>query len=300
MKLSYLGLRRWLWIRSKFRVTQLVYALGGIGDELMLTAVARAARQAGKPITVLTHRPEIWHGNRDVAGLETNSDWWFYAQRRRWSKARVIHVACKAGIHRHLAQQMADHLGLTLAEGWRPVFHHQAPARVPTRLAVQNSCRGATWAATTKEWPQDRWTELVRRLAPDFELVQIGTESDPPLAPALDLRGKTTLKEAAAILASAACFVGLESGLMHLAAATQTRSVIIYGGRTRPHETGYPWNANLCRDPGCAGCGLNSGCSNDLKCLEIPVAEVETVVRLQAGTGLRSSGLTVGGGGHPH
>jgi len=257
----------------------MAYALGGVGDELMLTAVAHQARQAGRPIYVLTQRPEIWAENRDISGFETNSPWWFYCQNRRWTRTNLIHVVYQNGIHRHLAQQMAEHFGLQLPEGWRPLLEFRASPRIPRRLVVQNSCRGALYSTTTKEWPQERWSELIGRLAPDFEIIQIGTLADPALELARDLRGKTTLREAADLLASAAGFVGLESGLMHLAAATLTPAVIIYGGRTRPHETGYPSNVNLFRDPGCAGCGLDRDCPHQLKCMEISVDEVERAIR---------------------
>lgn len=279
MKVPWFGFKRWLWAKSKFRVSSLAYALGGLGDELMLTAVASEACRSGRPFHVLTHRPEIWSGNRDVLGVETNSDWWFYAIRRKWSRAKHTHVLYENGNHTHIAQQMAAHLGLSLPVGWRPKILYSAGERIPKRIVLQNSCRGALYSAATKEWPQERWTILANRLAQDFELIQVGTTSDPLIPCAKDRRGRTTIGEAATLLSSAACFVGLESGLMHLAAATSTPSVIIYGGRSRPHETGYLDNRNLCLDPGCAGCGLNQNCPHGIKCMDIPIKTVEDAVR---------------------
>jgi hypothetical protein len=163
--------------------------------------------------------------------------------------------------------------------GWRPVLHvEKAPRRDPRLVVVQNSCSGARYSATTKEWPQSSWRELVRRLAGRSWIVQIGSPSDPPLDAAEDLRGRTTLREAATLLSGAASFVGLESGLQHVAAAMHTPSVIIYGGRSRPCETGYPFNHNITRSPACAGCGLNTGCPHGMLCMEIPVEEVAAAV----------------------
>ena len=268
-----------LWAFSKRGVRTLVYALGGLGDELMLTAVAREARRQGRPIHVLTNRPEVWKGNLDPLSLETSADLWFYADRRGWTRARLVHLLYQTGNHRHIAAQMSAHLGLVLPDGWRPVLAHTSSPRAPRLLVLQNSCRGALYAATTKEWAAERWCELATHLARDHQLVQIGTPQDPPLPGTRDLRGRTTLHEAADLLAGAAAFIGLESGLMHVAAATSTPSVIIYGGRSRPHETGYSFNTNLTRSPACAGCGLNDGCPHHRVCLDIPVDEVEAAVR---------------------
>jgi len=55
-----------------------------------------------------------------------------------------------------------------------------------------------------------------------------------------NLAGKLTLMEIAALLEISALFIGNDSGLMHLAAATNTPSVAIFGP-TSPHKTG-PYN----------------------------------------------------------
>jgi ADP-heptose:LPS heptosyltransferase len=248
----------------------------------MLTAIARAARLAGQPLNILTARPEVWRGNHDPLSLQADIERWHYAKRRGWITTEIVHLLYPTGAPGHIAAQMAKCAGVALPPDWRPVLNlPKALPRHPRRLVLQNSCRGALYAADTKEWPQSRWNQLVRRLAGDFELVQIGTLADPPLAGAIDRRGRTNLAEAAALIQRAACFVGLESGLMHVAAAVRAPSVIIYGGRTRPHETGYAHHANLTRNPACAGCALNTGCPHSMVCMEIPVDEVEAAVRQQ-------------------
>jgi len=258
----------------------LIYANGGLGDELMLTAIARAAREVGRPAHVLTNLPVIWKNNSDPLSVHCGVDRWFYAKQRGWINPEIIHLAYTSGNGRHIAEQMADKAGVALPRDWRPILSARAPAERHSNLIVlQNSCRGARYAADTKEWPQERWRELVTRLTPDFELVQIGSSVDPPLPRTRDLRGQTTLHGAAELIAGSRCFLGLESGLMHVAAAVGTPAVIIYGGRTRPHETGYAFNHNITRAPDCAGCALNTGCSNGMICMDIPVSEVETAVR---------------------
>jgi ADP-heptose:LPS heptosyltransferase len=280
---SLSGLRVRLWSAFVLQPERIFYANGGIGDELMVTAIAAAARAAGRPIHLIAAYPDFWRGNSDPASLQTDVERWHYASLRGWIRTRIIHLGYKTGAPGHIAEQMAAHTGIRLPPGWRPVFDVTSAAgpaaRDPKLIVVQNSCSGARYSASTKEWPNDRWLALARRLTPDFQLVQIGTPSDPLLVGARDLRGRTTLREAAQILSGAALFLGLESGLQHIAAATSTPSVIIFGGRSRPTETGYPFNVNLTRSPACVGCGLNSGCTHEMICMDISVDEVEAAVR---------------------
>lgn len=271
-------MRLWAWTRPQ--VSELVYVNGGLGDELMLTAVVHAARIADRPVHILTDLPELWTGNADPLSVQTGVEAWHYARRRGWITTEFRHLAYQTGAPGHLAAQMAGHLGLSLPGDWRPLVPWPIALVRDTRLVVlQNSCRGARYAATTKEWPQDRWGELCRRLRNNFELVQLGTVHDPALPHTIDRRGRTSLLQAAEILGRAGLFIGLESGLQHLAAAMHTPAVIIFGGRSWPQETGYLFNCNLTRSPACAGCGLNDGCPHSLVCLDIPVDEVEAAVR---------------------
>jgi len=80
---------------------------------------------------------------------------------------------------------------------------------------------------------------LARELARDFKLVQLGTAADPALPVDKDLRGRTSLREAAAILAASEVFIGLEGFLTHLARAVDCPSVVVQGGRARPETFGY-------------------------------------------------------------
>lgn len=270
---------RW-WTATRPRLARLVYADGGLGDDLMLTAIARAARAAGTPLHVATSRPELWTGNRDPASVQTEIQRWWYAHRRGWIDTEIVHLGYRTGAPGHIAEQMATRAGLILPANWRPVIHiDESPPRQPKRIVLQNSCRGARYAADTKEWPQANWAELTTRLARDFELVHVGLPTDPPLPHVHDSRGATSLSQVATLIRSAACFLGLESGLMHVAAAMHTPAVIVYGGRSRPAETGYAFNTNLTRAPACAGCALNTGCPHDMICMNIPVTEVEAAVR---------------------
>ncbi|WP_135467273.1 glycosyltransferase family 9 protein [Crenalkalicoccus roseus] len=102
----------------------------------------------------------------------------------------------------------------------------------------------ANWAR--KVWPAERFVALYRALAgPDGPLPGAravllggaGAEEAAMAAPvrealgarALDLTGRLSLPEAAAVLARCALFVGNDSGLMHLAAAAGAPTLGLFG-----------------------------------------------------------------------
>ena len=103
----------------------------------------------------------------------------------------------------------------------------------------------------------------------DVQVIQLGSADDPKLEGATDLRGKTTVRQSAAILANSFVFIGLVGFLMHLARAVDCRSVIVYGGREKPTQTGYVANKNLYSQVKCAPCWLRNPCDYDRKCMDL-------------------------------
>jgi len=98
-----------------------------------------------------------------------------------------------------------------------------------------------------KRWPAQRYAELAGRLvAAGMAVWLLGSAREAPLAAQIrrqagaehvyDLCGRTTLTEAADLLASAGVAVTNDSGLMHVAAAVGAHVVAIYGSSS-PHFT---------------------------------------------------------------
>ena len=80
--------------------------------------------------------------------------------------------------------------------------------------------------------------------------------------PVVDLSGKLNLKQLAALTAQAKCFVGVDSVPMHIAAAVQTPTVVLFGP-SGEFEWG-PWQVKarvLTSDHPCRPCGQD-GCGN--------------------------------------
>jgi hypothetical protein len=128
------------------------------------------------------------------------------------------------------------------------------------QVAVQSTGLASPLAMLNREWYPQRFQELCAQLRSDVRVVQVGSASDLKLEGAIDLRGKTSLRQTAAVLANSLVFIGLVGFVMHLARAVDCRSVIIYGGREKPALTGYVANKNLYHQVRCAPCWLRNPC----------------------------------------
>jgi ADP-heptose:LPS heptosyltransferase len=79
----------------------------------------------------------------------------------------------------------------------------------------------------TKAWPWTSVQQLLRLLRRE-SVVLLGNPG-PEVDRVIDLRGKTTLVEAAAIIAQCRCYVGIDSGLMWIAGSLGVPAVGLYG-----------------------------------------------------------------------
>jgi len=229
---------------------------------------------------MMTNRPELFRNNPDPTDLIPIDD--HYAQALRRLGSRVIQpyyagpdpLAPQRDVMppRHILAEMCRLAGLRGIVALRPYIHLTAAERAPGRfgprqIAIHTSGMAAAVPFTTKEWGAGRFADVVRELGRDFKFVQLGSPQDPPLQGAVDLRGATTPREAAAVLSASELFIGLEGFLSHLARAVDCRSVVVMGGRAAPAIVGYGCNANLYSPVSCAPCGLRSGCPHEMKCM---------------------------------
>jgi hypothetical protein len=67
---------------------------------------------------------------------------------------------------------------------------------------------------------------------------------------------------------------------MHLARAVECPSVIVFGGREAPWQSGYICNSNLYSAVPCAPCWRANTCEFDRRCMsDISVADVVSAIR---------------------
>jgi len=117
------------------------------------------------------------------------------------------------------------------------------------RMVIQSSGMHVRAPITNKQWYPERFQAVVDALHEEAD------SSSSVLAKirhsrVSDLRGATTFRESAAILHHTRLYVGTVGFLMHLAKAVECPSVIVFGGREAPWQSGYicNFNPNL-RDP---------------------------------------------------
>ncbi len=271
----------WRGVRWGLPARSLLFGPMSLGDDLLCTAVLHEARRRGQPFTMFTARPELFAGNHDPAGIRPIDDH-FSTFLRRMKRTVIspyyVHPDAAAPDRdvlpkRHIIAEMCRLSGITGEVGLRPYLHltdderKNAP-RLPRQIALHSTGMGAALPYPTKEWGADRFAELARLLSKDFSLVQLGSRHDPLLPEvALDLRGRTSLREAAAVQSVSLLFIGLEGFLTHLARAIDCPAVVIHGGRAPAGVFDYVANINLYSRPPCSPCGLRTECPQDLACM---------------------------------
>jgi ADP-heptose:LPS heptosyltransferase len=143
---------------------------------------------------------------------------------------------------------------------------------------------GPSWPV--REWPRENWTRLVAELRQRgfTNIAQLGVgrylnfgKVDVQVIPgAVSLVDAFTIEECIAAIAQANLFVGIDSGLLHIAAGTRTPSVGIFG-MTLPE---YRFSKNfrkyfVTNRVECAGCEHRkprlhwlTSCPYDIKCMK--------------------------------
>lgn len=301
-------LRRWAWETGHILLnhgapsTLLVYG-DGFGDHLLCTSVFRELRKRGqKKLWMMSGHPELFERNSDVDAV-VPIDWRFpeLAQRRGGRSlmpnyAEIIEEEDRSvPPERHIISMMCMKAGIEGRIDLRTYLHlserEKIAGRVAARqIAIQSSILSASLPIRNKEWMADRFQAVVDALGHEYTFVQVGSSRDPKLEGVVDLRGKCDVRRTAAVMSQSLAFVGLVGFLMHLARSVDCRSVIVYGGREAPWQSGYSCNENLFTTLSCSPCWLWSKCDFGHRCMkEIEPQRVVTAIQTQverAGTPL--------------
>ena len=259
-----------------------IQGTGGIGDDLMCTTVCRELKKrSGGRIAMTTRHPGLFEKNPDVDHIVHHAN----PRLEFWSNAGLPHKRMGYAAYNPMTdgdEPLTEHVLIKLCKlagiggpvELRPYLfltkeEFAAGKVADNQVVIQTSGLGAPYPMRNKEWYPERFQEVCSELRLDLSVIQIGSKDDPQLQGATDLRGKTTIRQSAAILANSLVFIGLEGFLMHLARAVDCRSVIIYGGRIKPTQIGYVSNKNLYSQVRCAPCWLRNPCDFDRKCMDM-------------------------------
>ncbi len=132
-----------------------------------------------------------------------------------------------------------------------------------------------------KRWPVERYAELVRRLLkkyPSINFIILGAKEDYDISEKIaqahkgrvfNLAGATSIMESAAVLKRCLCYVGNDTGTMHLAAAVNTLCVAIFSARDYPGRWEPFGDKNIIfrTEIDCAGCFLQECIERKQECI---------------------------------
>ena len=171
-----------------------------------------------------------------------------------WAGKR--YVAKKRQVGEHRVKQMARIFALDPPPSPRlwiaPAREAEAARLVPSGAPVLAIGPAANWRG--KEWRGERFAELAQRLTapgglfPHARVAVLAAAHERPQAlpliealgaRAIDLVGKIHLLTVAAVIKRTALFIGNDTGLMHLAAATGTPTLGLFG--PSPIDQYSPW-----------------------------------------------------------
>jgi ADP-heptose:LPS heptosyltransferase len=259
----------------------LVYFGAAPGDDLLCTPTVDALAASGAgPIWMMSNHADLFRSNPSIAHVVRYDDglaWALGAMgvrrlRLRYHEYDPVEDRSAAPAD-HIIRLMARRAGVESTVRIEPRIYLQESERSwgrfgENQIAIQSSTKSAGMPIATKEWIPGRFQQVVNALKSDFTIVQVGTLEHPHLDGAVDLRGKTTIRQAAAVLHNSLAFVGLVGFLMHLAKAVGTRSAIVYGGREHPMQSGYDDNVNLFTALPCAPCWFWNHCPYEMACMD--------------------------------
>lgn len=128
-----------------------------------------------------------------------------------------------------------------------------------------------------KHWRDDDWVELIAALRRRYRMpvAILGGPGDRAAAEALAARsgqaeplaGKTTLRQAAALIEGAAFLVGVDTGLTHMGTAFAVPTVALFGSTCPYRDAGRPRTVVLYKDLPCSPCRRRPTCDGAFPCL---------------------------------
>ncbi len=215
---------------------------GGIGDVCALTGAVREYRRAYplEPIHVNT-------GGRWMSLFERNPH---AGAAAAGGRVVVLRLEEDAGLG-NIVHSFCRQLGVECVNPLPEVFLSDAEkaAADPPLAGGRPILAVDPWArAECRRWRPERWVELVDRLRRVAFVVEVGASVRDYHEPRAVRRAigaerrlvdRLTVRETAAILSRVDLFLGVDSGLSHLAAAVRTPSVVLFS-RSRWFTRAYP------------------------------------------------------------
>lgn len=234
----------------------------GSGDQLMGSGMAKGAKARGERVafgngvSILwdQHSAEVFRGNPNIAppGHEHHPDiiWIPY-----YKGHRLYNSHDKAG------DRWIWNLDFHAVPG--EIFLDKAERTAGSRygsgfVLIENQTVKWKSVAPNKDWGRENYQSVADMLrGAGHRVVQFVYDDSKPLAGVEQLR-TTSFRDALAVMANAALYIGPEGGSHHGAAAVGIPAVVLFGGFIPPSVTGYATHANM--TGGVEACGSLHAC----------------------------------------
>ena len=247
-------------------------AFPGFGDVLLLTSLIESIKKKYSNIrlNVITEHEELLFNNKNIYSINKKASFFTF---RHW----YLEIRQSKNPEKHILTESLEKLGLP-PEIQKPQFFITEKERIERdNLLLEFGGKPLIAINTvskepTKDWPPSYWHELIDRLAAKFFIIQLGNQNEIQSDNVISFAGKLEIRESIAVLEKCSLFIGGVSFLMHAAASVGLKSVIIYGGRETPHNSGYSQNVNVFESMECGPCWIHEEdgefCVNEMNCMK--------------------------------
>src|SRR5579859_5407134 len=248
--------------RKVFRI----FSCGGLGDILLGTPILSALKRENpgckiilfcfmkRDLDVFRNNPHVdVLGHRSFITNPLLYTLYYYRRGRKFNALTYDQYFPSFVYRKSVTHIMADKFGVTLDSPRLEVYLTEkekewgrkrvAGIKNPVAIHVTSLC------SKNQSWPLRNWEELIRSL-PEYTFVQLGMPTEDKVEGAVDLRGKTSFREALSILNCSLSFVGVVSSFSHATSAFGTPGVVLFGA-SAPRAWGHSNNINLYKNLEC-------------------------------------------------
>ncbi len=243
----------------------------GIGDVLLLTSLVESIKKQypNIRINVVTEHSDLLKNNKSISTINQDASFFTF---RHW----YLEIRQSKNPDKHILTESLEKLGLSGDIQKPKFFVTEKERKNAEKLLHEHKTKPLIAINTvskepTKDWPPSYWHELIHRLVDKFFIIQIGNQNEIQFDKVVRFAGLLNLRDSIAVLEKCNLFIGGVSFLMHAAASVDVKSVIIYGGRETPKNSGYDNNINLYQKIDCGPCWIHEEdgelCQKNLECL---------------------------------
>ena len=251
----------------------------GVGDVLLITTILEELRRKDPRahIAIITRYPEILEGNPNVDEL-------IKAEAPRPGYDVTLEMQYELTPDDHIVDVYARVAGVSVSHRTPQIFLSEDDLRradavlqaagVDLARPICGLHMDSGWKV--RDWPVRHFAEVAAALKADgVQVLLLGEKAEEPLPFGIDLRGKTTVREAAGVIFKSSALLAVDSSLMHIGLALR-RPVVSLFGCTNPEKRLPDWALKhaFYSDIVCRGCHHRQ---RPVPVITAPICPFETV-----------------------